>query len=355
MKKRIKLYTHTDLDGYGCSILLKIFLSANYDIEVTYLDYSDIKNTDFKKDIEKYEYIFITDLNCSDYLLENLEKTEHNKKIFFIDHHLINSDTRDSLRNNFNVKVYCDTPESATYYLYIYLMKLNSENKLKIENYTNNKKNIISEFIHGVSAYDTWFWKQSECPLGTRNTAENLNILFNFLTPSEFEEEIISNLKASVLFTSKNLATLDTIKKIKENYIIKKLKEVSLHSEGSIRCFAYVEAEQYGNELADILLYPEKYETLIKEVGFYEKYNSLISFPDIPLVIIKNSNYLSFRSKSDWALKTAKKFEGGGHAQASGAPIPYLYTQKFPNLILRILKGDYKIRDGQIYYEEMVK
>lgn len=55
MKKRIKLYTHTDLDGYGCSILLKIFLSANYDIEVTYLDYSDIKNTDFKKDIEKYE------------------------------------------------------------------------------------------------------------------------------------------------------------------------------------------------------------------------------------------------------------------------------------------------------------
>ena len=56
MKKRIKLYTHTDLGGYGCSILLKIFLSANYDIEVTYLDYSDIKNTDFKKDIEKYEF-----------------------------------------------------------------------------------------------------------------------------------------------------------------------------------------------------------------------------------------------------------------------------------------------------------
>lgn len=355
MKKRIKLYTHTDLDGYGCSILLKIFLSTHYDIEVTYLDYSDIKNTDFKKDIEKYEYIFITDLNCSDYLLENLEKTEHNKKIFFIDHHLINSDTRDSLRNNFNVKVYCDAPESATYYLYMYLMKLNSENKLKIERYTNNKKNIISEFIHGVSAYDTWFWKQSECPLDIKNTAENLNLLFNFLTPSEFEKEIISNLKASVLFTSKNLSTIDTIKKLREKYIIEKLKEVKLLSGGDIYYFAYVEAEQHGNELADILLYPEKYETLIQEVGFYKQSKSFASFPNIPLVVIRNSNYLSFRSKKGEALEVSKKFGGGGHSQASGSPIPYFYTQKIPNLISRVLKGEYIIRDGLVYYEKMVE
>ena len=63
--KRIKLYTHTDMDGYSCAVILKLYLESQYQIDVEYLDYTDLDcpKLTFKKDIELYDHIFVTDLN----------------------------------------------------------------------------------------------------------------------------------------------------------------------------------------------------------------------------------------------------------------------------------------------------
>ena len=61
MENRIKLFTHTDLDGIGCGILAKYIYKGNVDIE--YCNYDDVntKVGEFLLGSSKHEYenIFI--------------------------------------------------------------------------------------------------------------------------------------------------------------------------------------------------------------------------------------------------------------------------------------------------------
>ena len=366
MKKKIKIYTHTDGDGHGCSVVLKILLGEYFDIEVEYLNYSDLdklKKGYFVKNIDEYEHIFVTDLNFSDSkmfeLLFGISSEEKpliknnfwfNKynKVHYIDHHKSYFDLHEASKNEINF--YHNTFHSATKLLFNSILELGEKNIFPKNNFTKDKLDKLTKYVDAVDAYDTWFWKNNNCTKELSNLAEDLNILFKYFTPDVFEEEIIKNLKASTILTSGNKIILDTLKKLKEDYITSKFKEIMIYqSTSNTDCFAYFEAEQYGNEISDMLLNLEKYPEYYKNMVGIIRTKAV---PFIPLVIFKQGSSLSFRSKTNIANKTALLFEGGGHDKASGAPLPKFFNiNHIPRFITSIIKGEKFIKNGNIYRE----
>lgn len=88
--EKIKLFTHTDLDGVGCEILGRLMYSS---IDVERLDYGncDKRITSFvvSGDMAKYDKVFITDLNldAATIVVLNSLVENSNVEIRLFDHH----------------------------------------------------------------------------------------------------------------------------------------------------------------------------------------------------------------------------------------------------------------------------
>ena len=94
---KIKMFTHTDIDGVGCAILAYLaFGRENVDVE--YCDYSNVndKVEDFFVNgcAGEYDKVFITDISISNELAQAIDKyavdglwnlfDHHNTAIYFI-------------------------------------------------------------------------------------------------------------------------------------------------------------------------------------------------------------------------------------------------------------------------------
>ena len=89
---KIKLFTHTDLDGVGCAILAYLaFVEENVDVEYCNYDDVDDKVEEFMENEDlyrSYDQIFITDISVSDWvanMIDCLDKAE--RKVCLFDHH----------------------------------------------------------------------------------------------------------------------------------------------------------------------------------------------------------------------------------------------------------------------------
>jgi len=86
---KVKLFTHTDLDGVSCGIIGKL---AFPEINIEYCDYDNV-NDKIKQYIESEEYkdydtIFITDISVNEEvakLIDNVFTQEH--EFVLLDHH----------------------------------------------------------------------------------------------------------------------------------------------------------------------------------------------------------------------------------------------------------------------------
>ena len=89
---RVKLFTHTDLDGIGCAVLA--YLSFGYEnVDVEQCNYDDIDDyvEAFMEDdglYRSYDKIFITDISVSDSvanMIDILDRVDRRVQLF--DHH----------------------------------------------------------------------------------------------------------------------------------------------------------------------------------------------------------------------------------------------------------------------------
>ncbi len=92
--KKIKLFTHTDLDGIGCAIL-GILAYGKDNINIEYCNYDDVneKVKEFYMGAEKNEYdkIFITDISVNEKIATIIKQyytdETYNPDIQLLDHH----------------------------------------------------------------------------------------------------------------------------------------------------------------------------------------------------------------------------------------------------------------------------
>lgn len=294
---KVKLFTHTDLDGVGCSIIAKLFFGEN-NVDVVSTGYNNIdrkvQNFIYSKDIKNYSLILITDISVKQELAEIIDKKA--KRVLLFDHH-----PTAMYLNKFD---WCTVePERdnekicGTKLLYQYLVNIAKKK-------TNSA---IHSFVEIVNKYDTWLWKEKYNDIQPKL----LNDLFNLYGFQGFESNILKKLYSCInneleVFSESEISILENNQANIDKYI--KTKCDNMH-----RKTLFINEEYY--EVGIVFA-----ENHISELG-----NRMCEiYPNIDFaMIITNFETISFRTvKADIDLsQIAEYYGGGGHPKAAGAQI----------------------------------
>ena len=277
------LISHIDLDGVSPNVLLSL---TNRKFEYKNIELSDVDKTFdeyFKKDLKKYENIYIVDLTLTEHAHELIQQSKLNN-IHVFDHHAshefaVNYDYTD-IRVEINVKKTCGTE-----LFYLYLKKKYKE---------LNKPN-IEDYVDLVTQLDTYTFKDE-------TKAQNLNTLHDLLGHQEFIKTITRRLK-------KNNKTFEFTQF--ENKLFKiqrnKIDRYIQNKESEMKKFI-IDGHKCGVVFA---------ETNKSELGNYLSGKN----PDLDLIVLCDaSSRFSLRTKKDDVDLNvfASHYSGGGHKKAAG-------------------------------------
>lgn len=308
---KVKLFTHTDLDGIGCAVLaIKAFGVENVDIE--YCNYSDI-NTAFEKFLnsgkrELYDMTFITDISINETLAKRIEEERLSAYLQLLDHHKtaewLNEYGSWAYVNSYKDEVLGEDPNeltSGTNMFYSYLM---------VNEYLEYCEK-TDAFVKNVTDYDTWKWHSDGNEIPKKlNDALFLLGRKRFLEDwgCKLTEDLDSFFERYSILLELNQERIDKYIKSK-NYEVKPMKMLGYNC-------GIVFAEQYISELGNSL----------------SEMNSELDF----IVIVNSLQTLSFRTvREDVDVsEIARHFGGGGHKKAAGSDISDALRNKIFKLII---------------------
>lgn len=186
---KVLLFTHkSDIDGMGNAVLAKLafdevdyILCENFNLQDEIAKYYD------NGSIYNYDKIFVTDLWLEEPMLSKIANDVQLKdKLFEFDHH------KSALENGFNkydfVTITVSNDKglcSGTSLFYEYLIN---------NNFIDNHKQIISEFVELTRQYDTWEWKTKY----NNELAHHLTLLFDAVGCEGYINLMISKLRNKV-------------------------------------------------------------------------------------------------------------------------------------------------------------
>lgn len=306
-EKIILIISHNDLDGNGSTIIGKrLFKNVkckninNSEVE------SCIENLIDSKEYEKYDYIFICDLNFSEKLAKKIDSNESlRNKIKLFDHH-----ENAICLNKYDwaiVNHKYENSKSGTQLFYEYLTEV-----------MNEYIGYLNDFAELVKIYDIWEWKLKYNGTGKGLKAKRLNDLFNFLGPVSFEKQLNKyDFKIDQVIDESYKIFEDVIEYQKNKYIKNhKDKMIKINLTDNIKIGMLI-ADQYISELGNILCEEN----------------------DIDAVFLLGPDRISLRSIGDKfnCSKLASIFNGGGHLNAAGFTIKEEQLRSiFNNIICKL-------------------
>ena len=303
--EKVKLFTHTDLDGVGCSIVANV---AFRNVDVTYCENSNVDELvgQFYKDKEYdyYDSVFITDLSVNPdvalLIQESYMEKGNTHNVFLLDHH----GTATWLNERYDWALVA--PEiygklqSGTNLLFDFLTGS--------EMFEDHHATVLGLLVEKIRRYDTWEWSK----VFADNEARDLNQLLYLVGREEFVSEYLDRILHSPRFTFSEGSWLELFSdgdkllikndnQNKRSYTRRKRKQMRV-------------IEYNGFNIG--VVFAERY---ISELG-----NDLSSEnPELKFIAIidMGSNKVSLRTihkDIDLGKDIARKFGGGGHPQASG-------------------------------------
>jgi uncharacterized protein len=300
--KKVKLFTHTDLDGGGCAIVA-ITRFGKENVDVTYCDYHDVNQKInefvFSDEIGHFDQIFITDISVSEQVAGGLDMlhSEGLIDIQLLDHH----ETAEWL-NEYEWATVSPVHEDGT----------SSSGTSMLWDFLGGPGDIL-DFVEKVRRYDTWEWVK----VYNDRTAKQLNDLFYIYGRDKFVESAYERIsdKGTFYFTE----TEELLNKLNEEeierYLNKCRKLMTTEMIGKYKV-GVVFAEQFPNDVA---------HTLHQEN------------PELDLIAIVNmsSKKVSFRTERDDVNvgQFAKYFGGGGREQTAGAELDLAQFNQIKNII----------------------
>ncbi|MBR3898239.1 MAG: hypothetical protein IKJ43_03035 [Bacilli bacterium] len=285
--EKILLISHiADEDGLTPVILANLVYK---EVDTILLNPGEVDEK-LRENIDKYNLIYITDLSITEDLAKEIEANEEYKnKIKLFDHHA----TALPLNKYSFAKVVVEESgykQSGTSLFHKYLLTISDNEILK----KDSTKGLVEE----VRKIDTYDFKTEE-----DKEALNLDYLFAILGRENYIDYFTDYIKNNDSFEyNEREKLLIKLQKDKiDNYITQKEKEVIL-------------AKVDGHDVA--IVYAESNRSLLG--------NYLVEKLDIDFAIIINvSRGISYRGKDKVDLSVfAKKYNGGGHKNASGSPLP---------------------------------
>lgn len=295
-----KLYSHNDLDGVGCGIIIKLALGEEgqvYYNSVGGLDYKVEKF--FSEKDHKDTKLYITDLSINEDNTKRVDDfVKQGGQAQLIDHHKTALHFNEYEWATVTVQYDDGRQTCATSLLYEYFVE---QKKL-------SPKRSIEQFIELVRQYDTWEWDENN-----NVKAKQLNDLFYMFSIEEFEEMILQRLKTADDFEFDELeAKLLSMEEAKIERYIKRKKRELIQASIDKHIVGVVHAESYHSELGN-------------ELGK--------EYPHLDYIAILNTGgrKVSFRTIHNHidVSAVAGTYGGGGHAKASGCTMNEEAFRKF--------------------------
>lgn len=319
---KIKLLTHTDLDGVGCAIVAYMaFGRENVDVE--YCDYNNIdsKLRAFGSDGElykSYDKIFITDISMSAELAADMDICCDHDKIKLLDHHST------ALRLNqyswCEVRV-CDAVGVKTSGTMMFYRHLLSNGYL--DNLLDYHGENLVRFAKIVRDYDTWRWKEELGEGGI--VCKQVNDIFYIYGRDKFIDWSMIKIRDRLArpypnFDSMDKFILEQKQKDIDAYIASKNDQLMIVNDNLGYISGVVFAERYFSELGNSL------SELNPDLDY-------ITMIDISRGTI---SYRTVRDDIDLGGEIAHSFGGGGHRKAAGSTFD---AGEIRNLVLDALFG----------------
>lgn len=278
------LFTHIDLDGYGCAVVLK---SIYPDIDICHVNYDFFDNIEYRKKVLDYDEVYITDISVSEghaKLLDNLVKNSNSKlsKVVLLDHH--------------------ESAEKALLPLgfdWINIDKSRCGTKLCYDYFINLGYNIshLDYFVTLVNDYDLWLHKN--------RASTNLQFLWSSMDKSKFVDRFVN---ANYDENGNFILTNSEVDMIYDQ--VAELDDSVELCESTIEVYTDCEGNKFG------------YIPLVKRFVSLAVSRVLDKHPELSYIVTYNGygNSLSFRSKTYPVNLIAEALGGGGHRLAAGAP-----------------------------------
>lgn len=314
MSKRIRIFTHIDLDGYGCALLAKLAVGKD-NIKADYCGYTNInekvKSFIDKKEYESYDYILITDISVNEEVAELINSLDCRNKFILLDHHetalFLNKYDWATVMIQDASNVYtCGTDLTYCKLLELGLLQY---------------KSAINELVLNITRYDTWTWKTIYNDIQPKK----LNDLFKIYGPQRFCDvyiDRIQNLKGDFeLFNETDKFLLNLEEEKINTFIYKKLKSV------------HVEDITINNKTYKVgIVFAAEH---ISELGntICEKKPEL----DFAAIVadMHTVSYRSIKTDIDLGGNVAKHYGGGGRPQTAGSQISKELQQQIINMIFK--------------------
>lgn len=320
MKKKLRHFTHTDLDGISSSTIAYLYAtvqtvdlkSPTKDIyEAEYLDYQDINdrvNRWIDEESYKNENLLISDISVNEETAEKLDrviKENSDLVVKLLDHH----QTADFLNKYDWATVKVSTDTCGT--------------KLVKELLFENDIPILDSFVEAVTLYDNYLHdKDSLC------LSKILNYLCYMVDHQTFNEIIVDGLLSQkgndFIIEDKTLCNIIQQKEIKSNeYAQKKVEDAIIVDDGNYHVavvFSENNASLIGNKIVDAF-------------GDAIDYAAIINLSD-KAIHLRGSD-----RSPNLGTEIAKPRGGGGHKKAARYPTN-LTENEMKELMKILLKGE---------------
>ncbi len=285
----IHLFTHNDLDGVGCGILAKLAFKEKVKVHYNSVGSLNYQVADFMEEATPQHQIYITDLSVNE---DNAKKLDYfvkqqGGKVQFIDHHKTAIHLNEFKWAAVTVKYEDGRLTSATSLFYEYLLE---ENLI-------NRREALDEVVELIRQYDTWEWDRNN-----NTKAKRLNDLLYMISIDDFEGRMLQKLTKADRFDFDDFETqiLDMEEQKLERYLRKKRREI-VQKPVLDKWVGIIHAESFLSEIGNALGKENPHLDYIAMINMGSKRISLRTIHDDVDV-----------------SQVAGKFDGGGHAKASG-------------------------------------
>lgn len=306
---KIKLFTHTDLDGIGCAILAYLAFGRE-SVDVEYCDYSNVNDKvgDFFVNGSSGEYnaVFITDISINNELAMTIDKYAVEDLWHLFDHHAtalgLNKYDWCEVKVNAPVDSYFKTCGTELFAMYLREVEA-------FDHHGSYVFNNIDEFVDIVRDYDTWRWKE----LGKEGIiCKQVNDLFYIYGCEKFIDwalgqiltlKLYRGVSAFPIYSEKDMALLDQKQKDIDIYVEEKNKQLFHRVDEIGHTYGVVFAERYFSELGNRLC---ELNTDLAYIAMIDISSGTVS-------------YRTIRDDIDVGGEIAHAYGGGGHPKAAGS------------------------------------
>ena len=275
-------FTHTDLDGYGCAVLLQR-AGITTPERTKFVSYNDLKTEIVN--VPKESAIIITDLSANQQVMRMFSRFKH---VVYLDHHTTTEWIAQTRANDPKMDIIVDTEYCATSITARWLKRRG----IRVE----------ERFVKLVNDHDLW---KNEMP-----DSDRLNILTS-LKGQDFVPYMV------------NMDVEDALKRNAED-IDRKLEEradyvantKAIVSDDNKQCVAFA----------------EKYQSYVGDYWIKQGYD--------PVFIINlRCARVSVRTKNINAAKLCQQNGGGGHVCAAGFPMNDYMVEAMSKAFMESVRG----------------